>query len=153
MPPASPFRVKSLLSSPTIPLQRILSHINKAGHGLTKSTTGDTLILVSARHQARSSFAKNRSLLPSSPEASTQIAHAEDVAKILRQNVVQGQKVKGEEQGGKYSELFKDESLSQIYLPIVLELRIHEETERGDNDSVKINSKSISSASTGCCGG
>lgn len=58
--------------------------------------------MISARHQARTSFALNSSLLPLSPEAVAQIAHAEDVATILRQNVVQGQKMDGT--GEKYRE-------------------------------------------------
>ena len=61
-------------------------------------------MLISARHQARSSFAMSRSLLPDSPEASEKIAHAEDVAKILRQNVVQGQKVEDQGTQDKYRE-------------------------------------------------
>jgi complex III assembly factor LYRM7 len=60
-------------------------------------------MLVSARHQARSSFNLGRSWIPSSPETSAAIAHAEDVAKILRQNVVQGQRVEEEEGSEKYS--------------------------------------------------
>ena len=66
--------------------------------------TDDNRVLVSARRQARSDFYKNRSLLPSSPEASEKIAHAEDVARFLRQNVVQGQKVNDIERE-KYREL------------------------------------------------
>ena len=69
------------------------------------SITGDPRLLISARHQARSSFALNSSLLPSSPEATSQIAHAEDVATILRQNVVQGQQVPQGGQGEKYSKV------------------------------------------------
>jgi len=88
---------------------------------------GDARLLLSARHQARSSFAVNSALLPSSPEATSQIAHAEDVATILRQNVVQGQKVGGGGPGEKY------------------QLRIHEETERGDNESIKMSKEEMGS--------
>ncbi|PQE30228.1 Mitochondrial zinc maintenance mitochondrial protein [Rutstroemia sp. NJR-2017a WRK4] len=77
----------------------------------------DLPLLTSARKQARSTFLLNRSLEPSSPECAAAIAHAEDVAKILRENVVQGRKEEGDER-------FK--------------LRIHEHTERGDNDTVKM---------------
>ncbi|PQE25203.1 Mitochondrial zinc maintenance 1 mitochondrial protein [Rutstroemia sp. NJR-2017a BVV2] len=79
--------------------------------------TEDLPLLTSARKQARSTFLSNRSLEPSSPECAAAIAHAEDVAKILRENVVQGRKEEGDER-------FK--------------LRIHEHTERGDNDTVKM---------------
>ena len=55
-------------------------------------------MLFAARHQARTSFTTGRSLLPGSLEATERITHAEDVAKILRQNVVQGRKVESEEE-------------------------------------------------------
>ncbi|KAI4123846.1 MAG: hypothetical protein LQ347_005992 [Umbilicaria vellea] len=85
----------------------------------------DIRLLAAARHEARKNFDTNRSLSSSSAQAAAGIAHAEDVARILRQNVVQGERV--EEAGEKY------------------QLRIHEETERGDNDTVK-------TAGRGLCG-
>ncbi|MCJ1474376.1 Mitochondrial zinc maintenance protein 1, mitochondrial [Lambiella insularis] len=88
---------------------------------------GDPRLLLSARHEARSSFALSSSLLPESPEAAAQLAHAEDVATILRKNVVQGQKV-------------EDASVDEKY-----RLRIHEETERGDNETIKMSSKEMGS--------
>lgn len=83
----------------------------------------DTTLLTSARKQARSTFLANRSLALESPESIAAIAHAEDVAQFLRRNVVQGQKVEGDE---KYK------------------LNIHEHTERGDNDTIKMpNGKNV----------
>ncbi|KAF7959695.1 hypothetical protein EAE96_001308 [Botrytis aclada] len=83
----------------------------------------DITVLTSARKQARSTFLSNRSLAPESPESVAAIAHAEDVAQFLRRNVVQGQKVEGDE---KYK------------------LNIHEDTERGDNDTIKMpNGKNV----------
>ncbi|MCJ1305431.1 Mitochondrial zinc maintenance protein 1, mitochondrial [Hypocenomyce scalaris] len=61
---------------------------------------GDVRLLTAARHEARKDFDTNRSLSSSNPEAAAGIAHAEDVARILRQNVVQGEKVS--EEGEKY---------------------------------------------------
>lgn len=46
----------------------------------------------------RQNFEANRSLAPSSEEYTKQIAHAEEVAKFLKANVVQGQAV-GDEEG------------------------------------------------------
>ncbi|MCJ1289494.1 Mitochondrial zinc maintenance protein 1, mitochondrial [Xylographa carneopallida] len=89
--------------------------------------SGDARLLLSARHQARSSFALNSALSASSAEATAQITHAEDVATILRQNVVQGQKVEGGGPDEKY------------------QLRIHEETERGDNESIKMSREEMGS--------
>lgn len=50
-------------------------------------------------------------------EAEQAVAHAEEVGKILINNIVQGKKVEGSED--------------------MYRLNIHEQTERGENDSVK----------------
>jgi len=77
---------------------------------------GDLPLLTAARHEARAGFLKNASLSPEDPALAPAIAHAEDVANILRQNVVQG-KHEGDD---------------------MYKLRIHEHTERGDNDTIKM---------------
>jgi complex III assembly factor LYRM7 len=59
---------------------------------------GDEPILNAARTQIRTGFRENASLDPKSPEINDHIKHAEDVATILRENVVQGRK-----DGDKYS--------------------------------------------------
>ncbi|ESZ96345.1 hypothetical protein SBOR_3277 [Sclerotinia borealis F-4128] len=79
--------------------------------------TEDIAILASARKQVRSTILTNRSLSLESPEYTAAIAHAESVAKFLTQNLVQGQKTDGVE---------------------TYKLRIHEHTERGDNDTIKM---------------
>jgi len=76
----------------------------------------DLRLLHAAQQQARDAFRTNASLVSNDPAAISAIEHAESVAKILRENVVQGKYV-GED---KYK------------------LRIHEDTERGDNDTVKM---------------
>lgn len=48
-------------------------------------------ILSAARAEVRKNFESNRNLTAGSEELSKQIAHAEEVAKFLRENVVQGQ--------------------------------------------------------------
>lgn len=63
---------------------------------ITITFRGDTRLLTSALSTARSNFEASRSLSPSSPEATAQIAHAEEVAEVLRKNVVQGQATDGE---------------------------------------------------------
>jgi complex III assembly factor LYRM7 len=63
---------------------------------------GDLNTLVAARHEARKNFENNRGLAPESEEYSKQITHAEDVAKFLRENVVQGQALDKDQE--KYSE-------------------------------------------------
>ncbi|KAJ2965858.1 hypothetical protein NUW58_g10807 [Xylaria curta] len=76
--------------------------------------SGDKPRLVAARSSIRQGFRRNATLEPTSPEFAAQVKHAEEVAAILRHNVVQGKK-----EGDTYK------------------LRIHEDTERGDNESIK----------------
>jgi len=78
---------------------------------------GDLPLLHAAQQEARTHFQKNASLLPSDPAVAPAIKHAEEVAQILRQNVVQG----------------KLEESTEAY-----KLRIHKDTERGDNDTIKM---------------
>lgn len=49
--------------------------------------------LFAARAEVRKTFESNRHLSAGSEEYSKQIAHAEEVAKFLRENVVQGQAI------------------------------------------------------------
>jgi len=77
---------------------------------------GDYHLLHAARSQARTGFDSLSSLDPSSDEAQKGIQHAEGVAEILKHNIVQGKQLDGSD---------------------VLQLRIHKDTERGDNDTVK----------------
>jgi complex III assembly factor LYRM7 len=54
-------------------------------------------LLHAARQRAREGFNNLRSAKATSDEATKGIAHAEEVAKLLRHNIVQGQKVEGKE--------------------------------------------------------
>ncbi|CAJ2503496.1 Uu.00g108900.m01.CDS01 [Anthostomella pinea] len=74
---------------------------------------GDERVLTAARSSIREGFRANVSLEPSNPNFAASIKHAEEVAAMLRQNIVQGRK-----DGDTYK------------------LRIHEDTERGDNDTI-----------------
>ena len=56
---------------------------------------GDARLLSAAKVEARSNFNNNRSLPADSDEAQQKIIEAQEVARILRQNVVQGQQVTG----------------------------------------------------------
>ncbi|KAI8950115.1 hypothetical protein F4801DRAFT_362512 [Xylaria longipes] len=85
---------------------------------------GDGTMLTAARSSIRQGFRANAALEPTSPEFPAAVKHAEEVATILRQNVVQGKR-----DGDRYK------------------LRIHEETERGDNDTIK----TASSGGGKCC--
>ncbi|KAI1422731.1 hypothetical protein F5Y12DRAFT_717074 [Xylaria sp. FL1777] len=89
---------------------------------------GDGTMLSAARSSIRQGFRANAALEPSSPEFPAAVKHAEEVATILRQNVVQGKRV-----GDTYK------------------LRIHEETERGDNDTVKFAGTNLSASGGKCC--
>ncbi|KAG9953182.1 hypothetical protein KCU81_g6687, partial [Aureobasidium melanogenum] len=78
---------------------------------------GDDSTLYNSRRFARDSFDQNRGIKAGSIEAEKAVEHAQGVAQILRENVVQGATDKEE------SDTYK--------------LRIHDQTERGDNESVK----------------
>ncbi|KAH7045919.1 hypothetical protein B0J12DRAFT_741902 [Macrophomina phaseolina] len=90
---------------------------------------GDLAIMNAARAKARDDFDASRALEPNGVDAQKQVAHANEVAKILRENVVQGQA----NEDGRYK------------------LRIHEHTERGDNESIKQNKGKNTLAGVKCC--
>lgn len=54
---------------------------------------GDTALLHASRSEIKANFQKNASLPPDDPEVVKGIEHAQDVAKILRENIVQGEHV------------------------------------------------------------
>ncbi|WYZ39039.1 hypothetical protein EsH8_III_000953 [Colletotrichum jinshuiense] len=76
---------------------------------------GDDRVLAAAKQQIRQGFRDQATLTPADPNLGPAIQKAEEIAKILRENVVQGK---------------QDES--RVY-----KLRIHKDTERGDNESIK----------------
>ena len=57
----------------------------------------DLRVLSAASVEARSSFEQNRYISPSSTEAEQKVLKAKEVARVLRQNVVQGEQVTGSE--------------------------------------------------------
>lgn len=59
---------------------------------------GDHRLLAAAHHQARKEFNSKRNLSPDGEDARQGIAHAEEVAQVLRKNVVQGERLDGEEE-------------------------------------------------------
>ncbi|KIW69478.1 hypothetical protein PV04_05353 [Phialophora macrospora] len=77
---------------------------------------GDHYLLHAARNQARTGFDNLKSLDADSEEALKGIEHAEGVASVLRHNIVQGKRVEGSD---------------------VIQLNLHKDIERGDNDTVK----------------
>jgi complex III assembly factor LYRM7 len=111
------------------------------------SRLGDQRLLSAARHEARKGFDSKRKLTSGGEEAAAGIAHAEDVARILQQNVVQGQRV--DEEGEKYRTHRCSVWGAAPILTVRAELRIHGGTERGDNDSVKM--AGIGSSKAGAC--
>ena len=69
-------------------------------------------MLFAARAEVRKNFESNRHLTAGSEELSKQITHAEEVAKFLKENVVQGQAADTE---GNYSTCGCLESVSNAY--------------------------------------
>lgn len=94
---------------------------------------GDYTLLHAARVQARSGFDSLSSLDPSSEEAQKHIQHAEGVATILRHNLVQGQQVEGSDAISTMKFCRDCDNHTDHFI----ELNIHKEIERGDNDTVK----------------
>ncbi|KAH3918032.1 zinc maintenance protein [Parastagonospora nodorum] len=91
---------------------------------------GDMNTLFAARAEVRRNFESNRSLTAGSDELSKQLTHAEEVAKFLRENVVQGQAADDE---GSYK------------------LRIHEHTERGNNEDIRKGKGKSTLGRVKCC--
>ena len=63
---------------------------------LANSTTGDANVLSAARVEVRRNFESNRHLQTGSEEMQKEIARANEVAKFLRENVVQGEATEGD---------------------------------------------------------
>lgn len=57
---------------------------------------GDERVLSAAQQQIRQGFRDKSSLEPSDPALAASIRHAEEVAKVLRNNVVQGRSEEGD---------------------------------------------------------
>lgn len=110
-------------------------------------TAGDAPILSAAQLQIRNEFRQKASV--DAADASAAIKHAEEVAKVLRQNVVQGQRT--EEGKDTFSEFRLGGIDRKRKLIAFIELRIHEDIERGDNESIKTAGKGT--VGGGCCGG
>ncbi len=99
------------------------------------TNTGDLPVLNAARQEARNAFRKNASLREGDPKLALAIAHAEDVSRILKENIVQGIKTDDE----RYSEFVLEKGDKETLMADwKIELRMHEYTERGDNDTVKL---------------
>ncbi|RJE22657.1 hypothetical protein PHISCL_05001 [Aspergillus sclerotialis] len=81
----------------------------------------DTRVLLAARQQAREQFDSHRRVGVDTP---MQIKHAVEVADLLRHNIVQGSREAGNEDAQ-------------------WQLNIHEDIERGDNDSIKVGGKKV----------
>ncbi|BDD63882.1 Mitochondrial zinc maintenance protein 1, mitochondrial [Monascus purpureus] len=81
----------------------------------------DTRVLLAARQQARQNFDQNRREGVDTP---MKINHAVEVANILRHNIVQGVREADNEEAR-------------------WKLRIHNEIERGDNDTVKVGGNNV----------
>ncbi|KAH8154734.1 uncharacterized protein LAJ45_01265 [Morchella importuna] len=90
---------------------------------------GDTFVLTAAKTEARRGFEANRALPRDSDDTRSLVSNAEEVATMLKRNVVQG-RLNGD---GRY------------------ELRIHDGIERGDNESIKQARGTLGAGGKGCC--
>jgi complex III assembly factor LYRM7 len=118
-------------------------------HILRYSRLEDDLpVLIAARQEARQNFDKNRR---PAVDTGMQINHAIEVANILRHNIVQGSREQGDE-SAKWGMFFfprlcPTESLWQgnclLTRTASIELNIHDQIERGDNDSIKVGDQDV----------
>lgn len=110
---------------------------------------GDTRMLDAAKQSIRKGFRDKASLPASDPTIQPAIQHAQAVASFLKANLVQGKR-----DGTTYSKqpgiVGADKILAN---PVIfLELRIHEHTERGDNESIKLAGNNAASlGGVKCC--
>ncbi|KAL7276736.1 Mitochondrial zinc maintenance protein 1, mitochondrial [Rhizina undulata] len=89
----------------------------------------DGYMMNAAFIETRRGFENGRSVPPGSKEAEKLIQNAFDIAKVLRTNVVQGRM----DDEGKYK------------------LRIHDEIEKGDNESIKQARGKLGDSNRKCC--
>jgi complex III assembly factor LYRM7 len=86
----------------TVPLPRLHHH-----SPTNPLSLGDARLLTAARREARKGFDTSRYLSETDAAVTAGIAHANDVARILRQNVVQGKQVdNGDDDVASYSMSF-----------------------------------------------
>lgn len=90
-------------------------------------------MLLAARTEARSKFEQSRTISSASEDAVKAIEHAEGVAQILRQNIVQGAQEEGPD---RFSTLHPTRHTPRSHADALAELNIHDEIERGDNESI-----------------
>ncbi|KAK2855589.1 Mitochondrial zinc maintenance protein 1, mitochondrial [Arthroderma sp. PD_2] len=95
---------------------------------------GDFPVLYAARSEARKQFDQSRQPGIDTP---MKIQHALETAHILKSNIVQGTRIESKEEGGEQVDRYT--------------LRIHEHTERGDNDTVKAAGQNPVKVGKGCC--
>lgn len=112
--------------------QRALSAYRNGLRASRIAFNKDTRMLLAARSQIREGMSNPNSEL----SKDEQIVQLNDISQFLRKNVVQGQNVGKGEDG---RDVFK--------------LNIHNETELGDNKSIKYTKATLKATGGGCCGG
>lgn len=97
-PPRNPFSPPPPLIAAPFGLFPISprTHLKKIANSYLITYVGDSRVLFAARDKARQDFDALRTLAPHSPEAQAGVAHAREVARVLRTNVVQGVQVEEE---------------------------------------------------------
>ena len=82
------------VATPAAPFSRILVRNMTSDQDIT---TGDAPVLAAAQDQIRHEFRQRSALDSSSSDTQAALQHADEVAKILRENVVQGKRAADEE--------------------------------------------------------
>lgn len=87
---------RNLLRSARIAFQGRPKRTSSLNRSATYIRTGDSHVLSNARLEVRRNFENNRHLQTGTEEYTKSIAQAEEVAKFLRENVVQGEATGGD---------------------------------------------------------
>lgn len=85
------------LASPSKVIDSAPSSLHQGPYEPKADRTGDAPILLAAQEQIRGEFRSKQALSPTDTTVTEGIQHATEVAKFLRENVVQGKKMQGED--------------------------------------------------------
>ena len=108
---------------------------------------GDLPLLHKARSDTRTAYESSRDLTGDESGVAAKLQHAEEVAKVLRTQVVQGRKRDSDSTTTAAAQDGKGEQDSQFY-----ELRIHPDIELGDNETIRQQKKNPYAGSVRKCG-
>ncbi|BFZ55361.1 Mitochondrial zinc maintenance protein 1, mitochondrial [Savitreella phatthalungensis] len=115
---------------------------------------GDAPLLTRARMDSRTAYEDARAI-EDPQQADAKVRHAEEVAQVLRTQIVQGRR-RDQTSEGMTTVAEDEQTVDHASNGKIYELRIHKDIELGDNETIRKNKRDPSSAASssgGCCGG